>query len=354
MFKKLYIEGFKSIKSDSINIQPLTLLAGLNSSGKSSVIQAIRMLFSEQNRSSVYLKGYGGFSELKSKFSEFDSKILLKIEKDAETYLKVELTHENEMIAGSVPDFNYQYVGADRLGPASTLPTMPDGNVSISVGERGEYSADYFKSFEDLIVHPNVCHSATVSQTLKHQVDAWMGEISPGTNLQFGTLERHDVSHVEVDGYRATNAGFGISYSLPIILSALVFSSQRGGAENCQRKFSDWVNLNADNRPVLLVENPEAHIHPRGQTAMGRLLALVASCGVQVIIETHSDHLIDGVRIAVKNNLISSADILVHFFELDESGITKRTEISVDGNGKLSAWPEGFFDQSIINLRELA
>lgn len=352
MFSKLEINNFKSIKSDSINMTNLTLLTGLNSGGKSSVIQSIRMLFSKQKSNLIYLKGYGGFGELKSKFSEIDQGIDLKIVSKDGVFFQAELKVDAESFTGGLEFSNFQYVGADRLGPESALPTMSDDN--INVGEKGQYCADYFKCFEDLIVNSKVCHSSTVSQTLRHQLNAWIGEISPGTTLQFDTLARHDISHVEVDGYRATNTGFGISYSLPIILSALVFSANKYAGNNCQKKYSDWIDVNGDKRPVLLIENPEAHIHPRGQTAMGRLLALVASCGVQVIVETHSDHLIDGVRIATKNNLISHNDVLLHFFELDGSGITNRTEVSVDENGRLSAWPEGFFDQSIINLRELA
>lgn len=51
---------------------------------------------------------------------------------------------------------------------------------------------------------------------------------------------------------------------------------------------------------LVILENPEAHLHPRGQTEMGKLIASVAHSGCQVIVETHSDHLFDGIRIYAK------------------------------------------------------
>src|SRR5438046_1441121 len=85
----------------------------------------------------------------------------------------------------------------------------------------------------------------------------------------------HQVASSE---YRPTNVGFGITYALPIVVSIL---SARPGS-------------------LVIIENPEAHLHPRGQVRMGELLSLASTAGIQVLIETHSDHVLNGIRLAVR------------------------------------------------------
>lgn len=126
--------------------------------------------------------------------------------------------------------------------------------------------------------------------------------------------------------YRATNVGFGISYTLPIITAVL--ASEPG--------------------TLILLENPEAHLHPKGQSKMGELLALAASCGVQIIIETHSDHVLNGIRLAVHDGKIDPEDIQLHYFERKEQEgmmVSKVTSPKIDKNGRIDRWPDGFFDE---------
>jgi predicted ATPase len=66
---------------------------------------------------------------------------------------------------------------------------------------------------------------------------------------------------------------------------------------------------------LLLLENPEAHLHPRGQTAMAELIARTAAAGAQVIVETHSDHVLNGVRLAVKRRVLTGAQTVVHYVD---------------------------------------
>ncbi len=95
----------------------------------------------------------------------------------------------------------------------------------------------------------------------------------------------------------------------------------------------------------MLIENPEVHLHPAGQALMGRFLAEVAQTGVQVIVETHSDHLLNGIRRAVKANLIESQEVMIHFFRARTSDAPQVLSPTVDSSGNIDAWPQGFFDQ---------
>jgi predicted ATPase len=103
---------------------------------------------------------------------------------------------------------------------------------------------------------------------------------------------------------------------------------------------------------LCLIENPEAHLHPRGQTKLAELAVRASLADVQVIVETHSDHFMDGVRIAVRDGLTSPDKTAIHYFERPD-GETVVTSPQIDGDGRLSAWPDGFFDQHEENLEKL-
>lgn len=133
--------------------------------------------------------------------------------------------------------------------------------------------------------------------------------------------------------YKSINVGFGITYVLPLII-ALV-SAKKGD--------------------IIMIENPEAHIHPAGQRVLGELIARAGRGGVQAIIETHSDHILNGVRLAVKNRVLSKEETVLSFFYKDfKDGYRHkciRPEILQDG--RLDRWPEGFFDEWDKALYEL-
>ena len=101
------------------------------------------------------------------------------------------------------------------------------------------------------------------------------------------------------------------------------------------------------NIKLLVIDSPEAHLHPKGQSELCKLIARAVAAGKQVVLETHSDHIIDGVRVAVKQALINCDDVTIYFLERDANEPSKATKISVDSYGNLSEWPEDFFDQTI-------
>lgn len=126
--------------------------------------------------------------------------------------------------------------------------------------------------------------------------------------------------------FRPTNVGFGLSYLLPILVAVL--SSKPGS--------------------LIIVENPEAHLHPQGQTQIGKLLSLAAANSVQVLIETHSDHVLNGARVAVKEKLIDPSVINIAYFtgEVVEDRFKHYVLWPrIDSNGRIDHWPEGFFDE---------
>ena len=99
---------------------------------------------------------------------------------------------------------------------------------------------------------------------------------------------------------------------------------------------------------LIIIENPEAHLHPRGQAEMGRLMALAAQAGAQIIAETHSDHILNGVRVAVKNGDIPKEDARIFFFDRNTTDFEQYSyvvPINIDHNGELSEYPPNFLDE---------
>ncbi|MGO4420267.1 DUF3696 domain-containing protein [Streptomyces sp. MCAF7] len=103
---------------------------------------------------------------------------------------------------------------------------------------------------------------------------------------------------------------------------------------------------------MVLLENPEAHLHPQGQTQMATLAAAAAAQGAQVIIETHSDHVINGVRLAVKQGRITPRQAVFHYFRGDGTGV-EVVSPRIDSDGMLDQWPTGFFDELENTLDQL-
>ena len=316
-------------------LSPLTVLSGLNASGKSSVIKAIRIIQQVAIDKSINNMEKFNLKFLRSKFvkdnfcqliMQTDDNILnAKINDDPEHGLSLDLQCDNQDHIMGI-----SFLSADRYGPQNTLP-----NINIqgfnSFGELGEYAIAYLdkNAYEKV---PEKLRRNSQFENLKDCVNDWLNIITPGTSLSYiNNPASHNYS-IFYNGCLPTETGYGLSYTLPVIISLLSF---RDG--------------------ILLLENPEAHLHPKAQTELGQLIAKSADAGKQIIVETHSDHLVDGIRIATKKNQIDNNKISIYFFERDD--IEKPTnvkKITISKNGKLSDWPNNFFDQNMKDKAILA
>ena len=184
---------------------------------------------------------------------------------------------------------------------------------------------------------------------LLEQVQLWLNIVSPGAKVSFekvmvGNRKRYVQSVAYGDKkFKPENVGFGVSDILPVLTALL--TSRPGD--------------------IVIIENPEAHLHPKGQAKMGELLARAAAYGVQLFVETHSDHVINGIRVAAAEKIIKSEDVNIAFFERKEhcdlsvDGAVKNEtyaevrNIKVDDQGSLSEYPADFMDEWNNQLMEL-
>lgn len=330
MISKIKLENFKCFVEADIDIAPMTLLAGLNSSGKSSIIQALRIA-----NNGKLLQGYGECVNVNAKIAKIE--IITHKEKQYE----IQITKQGKPQSKNfIENKEFQYIGADRLGPQVQLP-FRRGDI-YSVGEQGKDVLSYINEYyeESGVPEKLRMHGYESFSSVKEQIQAWLDIISPGFKFSFQSSKETDTASSQYNNFRAKDVGFGLSYTLPII-AAVIISAYK------LRKNEILV-------PVIMIENPEAHLHPSGQTKLGKFLALAASCGVQIIAETHSDHFLNGVRLAAKEKNIAFKDIVIQYMKYNvEEKTSENIPIYVDEYGMLDEWPEGFFDQNEKNLLEL-
>ncbi|KEO72948.1 AAA family ATPase [Anditalea andensis] len=326
MITSLELTGFKSFVDEFIEFKKLTILTGLNSSGKSSIIQSLLMLEKAAKNEKVYLPGHGSLSELKNNYSSVLG-ITAKIDnKETISFIDGETLVSSEI---SFPEIIH--ISADRFGPETSMPIYVD---SFNIGRRGENIFQCIDHYGDHELPSLLLHEDSEGDTFLFNLRAWLGVISPNVSFVSKLEEIADSSFATFNGYRAKNVGFGLSYTLPIIVALFIGSIIKNS--------------------IVIIENPEAHLHPRGQVEIARLISLAVRTEANVIIETHSDHIFDGIRIQAKNlNSEFYKDVILYWFELDKNNNTITEESTLDKNGRLDNWPAGLFDQFGINASKL-
>ena len=352
MITKIELTAFKSFPEKCIELKPLTLLAGLNNSGKSSVIQALRMYCNVSDGKPALLNGHGTVHDIRSQFSPTSESVQITCHYADDSSATLKLDNATIVKPDKVP--LYCYIGADRLGPQTSLPLLRSLGAFPQIGHKGEYVLDFLQQFENSLIPSPLIHEKSEGKTLAYVLEGWLNEISPGVDFKYQANPKTDSAYAEIDGFRPANVGFGLSYTLPILVALLGMSAQAPANGWEESWGNDWEQKKAEKGMLVILENPEAHLHPQGQTAMGKLIALAASCGVQIIVETHSDHLMDGIRIAVKEQKITADKVAFQYFTKKTNEPSEVTSPKLHDDGKLDFWPEGFFDQTLKNRAILA
>ena len=374
MLTRIDLRWFKCFSRLKLPLCPLTLLSGPNASGKSSVLQAFALLHQtmrEQewssrlvlNGSVVRLGTVGDVVDQVYGRSICDIHVL---DEDAEYRWKFEGERSDMTLSvkrvyvGGVGDWaidgslplhyllpdhvssssgsslvkrlrGLAYLTAERLGPRETYP-LEDLQLDSVVGAQGEHAVSVLHSGRDARVRDGLVIDG-VPPTRLRQVGARMSSFFPGCELAIEKVPQANSvtlglrTSQSMEFHRPIHAGFGLTQVLPIVVAA----------------------LSAGQDDLLLMENPEVHLHPAGQGTMGEFLAEVAASGVQVILETHSDHVLNGIRRAVKKRILRPLDAALHFFQARQNDGQERApqviSPTLDGDGNVDTWPVGFFDQ---------
>lgn len=364
MLRQVSLANFKCFAQLQLDLASLTLLCGVNGMGKSSVLQALLVL-RQSAAARVLQRGHlildGDLADLgtgRDALCEFagEEVITFGLRSDhAEAPLKISFDYAREAdqlhVRGTPRDLlgpweawppfsGLHYVAAERIGPRKIHEQSDTAVIHGALGARGEHTMNYLDAHRnDILDIDDPRRGAAGTGRHRDVVDYWLQEVTPGAELKIERIQDADAliggftfarpGDVETRRYRATNVGFGLSYALPVIAALLAPAGS-----------------------LCLIENPEAHLHPRGQTRMAELAARAAAAGVQVLAETHSDHFLDGVRIAVLDGLLAPDETRFHYFKQEDGQAVVQTP-QIDAEGRLSSWPDGFFDQHALNLARL-
>lgn len=371
MIRFVCLEGYKCFDSVKFDLGGINVFTGYNGRGKSSLFQALLMLSQSVIKSDLRTLEVNGcyvhqdsFDDILCKFP-YRNKLTIKVEGEDSsgkshslclTYKKKSRTKgeicgfiynnknlfetaadisqiEGAPVKGDKALFNfppecqnlfrdYSYLSANRLG-TSLFEEKNDPESINPLGSEGQNRLSLLQGNKEL--------QSQIGKQIGYIMDG--GEIvvmgdndeSPVLNLGFKNIGEKKGDVV----FKSINCGFGYSYILSVLILAQTVNS------GC-----------------LFIENPEAHLHPSAQSRLMQVLCEVChNKGIQLFVETHSEHIINALRILVVNHesTISNKDIFVYFFNRK----FEVEKLNVDEQGQITPWPLGFFDQQENDLAEI-
>lgn len=374
MITHLSINNLKLHNHTDLELKGLTILTGMNGMGKSTAIQALVLLrqsfMMNDLDAGLNLKGdlcdAGISGELACQAStehtldinmKFDGQDNLNFSFEypdniLDTLLPgVETNQTSKAILSGYSLFNenFQYLSAFRFGPQKsydrdTSLVVTKKQISKTMGQC-EYAVHFLEQYkntnipiEELAIIED--DDITPDHRLAVQVERWLRLVSPnikidiepaGEDFKLKYRFRRENNTITED-ITALNTGFGITYILPILIAV----------------------LSANKDAIILIENPEAHLHPKGQSVLMELISKAVAHGVQIIIESHSDHIINGSLVAVNKKWLTPDLLSIYYFEREEHGHTALAhQLRISETGHITCPPKGFFDQIDIDLRTL-
>jgi hypothetical protein len=397
LIEQIQVKGYKSLVDATLHVKPLTLLAGTNSSGKSSIMQPLLLIKQTMEapyqpagalaetaeelvtrisgiRSNVFSISFNGcnvFSAVKNKITlEFSYKVsgsgfIYEYQKSVQPkqgeviitpdllitpfiflgYEKetIRVVSENVFLGLKVRNSENPQAGEAGFRPTfileDTLPTVmhiPGLRVTPKRSYPIAFSQNKIKGTFDLYA------AGTISQ--------WQQQKNTNSLIQLNNclLRLGLTDSVTADEKNANEVELSVS-RLP------------AGTKGKTKK-SDMVNIAdvgigvsqvlpilvaliaAQEGQIVYVEQPELHLHPRAQVAMAELLAEAANRGVRVIVETHSSLLLLTIQTLIAQEKIKNTDVALHWFVRDAKGATQVTYVQPDEDGAYGEWPEDFGD----------
>ena len=370
MVSKIHVSALKSIKNLEIECSGLNLLVGRNSSGKSTFLQAL-LLYAQRKLDGKYIS-VGEFREARN-YNMPNEKIRIELyeknktkpdwiefieDKENDSYninscienynlksLKNLMGKDNDLEEQAVckfDDSNFHYLSCHRIGVNDIYKKNMINETDFGID--GEYALAYLlKNEGETVKEDLIANDPNFTSTLLGQVNYWMNYIVD-TSLLLTDLKKTNYLQVKYNNNpknklsdalycRPINIGSGVSYLISIIISCLA----------------------SNRKDVIIIENPEIHLHPKAQSRLCEFLYFNSKTNRQIFVETHSDHIFNGLRVGIATKYMKQEDISVNFFALDEKNETQCNHIVFGDYGKVIGTNNNMdindlFDQFDIDL----
>lgn len=368
MIESVSLLNFKCFaEKKDVRLSRISILYGHNGRGKSSLSQALLLIgqsMKERNDlEQLVIVGdqvkLDSFNDIKSVDTETDEiKFWIDTDKEkvevgflpypgkpqlgqlstlffnGEDRFDVQTTHSSETDEGQKVAFSTSditvfqllkgvtYISAGRLGPLNDM-VRNDSLPPNKIGTKGESLLNALShQSPEFIDYVGQCLSKVLTGAAIKILDPKATRLELMLNSRDGDQFFHPI-----------NVGFGYSYVLPVIVGTLL----------------------AEKGSILIIENPEAHLHPGAQSRiMEFLIEQALEKDLQLIIETHSDHVVNGMRISMKKGFLKPSDsIIQHFSYISENVSPVITPITSDAFGNLSDYPDDFLDEWTAQMLQL-
>ena len=348
MLTSLLIKDFKSLSSAELRLTPLTLFAGPNSSGKSSAIQALlfavdnlsvpedshrlickrqRMLtFNESRNFLTNAKRYSiGISD-----DKYSVELDCTAGDEAFRFTDVVRTGEISSYMAHLSNDGLLYLPADRNADLSrtSINNAPDSNL---IGINAEYLIDYFYNNRKKLVDTALLSEGEI-RTVETLLNQWLKKLTD-YEIVVEPQESEYVTKFQTP-YGKIIPSYGVGTGVSFIVEILI------------------VCLLAKKGDVVVIENPEIHLHPAAQADLIDFFVMVANSGIQVILESHSDHFFNGIRRLLHSGTLSLANVSVYNFTKAEFG-TNVEAVKLNQSGGIENYIPGMFEQFDDDLDEL-
>ena len=387
MITELRAKNFKSwVDTGALHLAPLTGFFGANSSGKSSILQILLLLKQTAElpphwNEPLYFGDQASLADLVSYGNVVHQPLgAPSLEFSISWALPQKMTipdiYELDALAFCFNFYN-RNVGRIRYEASQhifeTVPdgpnrwvTTPEGTEPVQslfrcYGIRGASTRTEFifskleKAFENLFsrIHylgpvreyPVLTSAQVQLPAVDDQIPKWLQQLKliyaygfrpvndAHQNLPFvGKADkRHECHVIQYKGgpeVRLKDVGFGVSQVLPVL-------------SHCHY---------AREGDALIIEHPEAHLHPKAQSELADVLIdVVRHRNIQIILESHSEHLIHRLTRRTAEEQLSNDDTALYSCQIDE-GVSEIERLKMDEYGNISNWPQNFFGDDTGDL----
>ena len=345
LINSLGLKNFKCFEELDVKFAPITLLTGANSSGKSSLINAILAVL-QTEQFPFYLSpngkyvNMGSFEEIVFQnqeddvfdifiaFNDLDGGFDTQWYRNSANDLPRNIRNIYDVDPSYKPeefdvDKDFNYIGSFRQPPERTYYQKAKAQPKVDT-DGGSYIDQIIEweetNLEKLFELNEVMQQIELFATIQ------------SNKLKGGRFELMVKTKLNARFAALTDVGFGVSQFLPIIVADLQLSDH-----SC-----------------LAVSQPEIHLHPKIQATFGNYLAnQIKRTQKQYIIETHSEYLLNRIRLLLVTGELKPEDVRVLYFENDGFKSTVH-DVEFATDGQIKGAPQGFFDTYGIDVMNIA